>query len=134
MAVSMVVLGAVFIAVRGNNNDYREIRNAAYILQADMRYAQRRAVTEGRRFGVHFEETRNRYHVIEIEPEFNILRTVYLNVNLFRITYQNRRVVYLPRGTGTAGTIIFTHGRYWQEITTTVGGGRVEIKDIEIMD
>jgi Tfp pilus assembly protein FimT len=129
-AVLMVAIGAVIIGTRGTANDYNNLRTAALTLQADMRYAQRRAVMEGRRVGVHFEPAFNRYHIVTLNPVV-IHRTVYLQngVNLLRVNYPNNRIMYLPRGTGIPGTITLTNGEYWQTITTTLSGGQVRIHD-----
>lgn len=135
IAIIMVATGVVLIGTRGSNNDYRTLHNAALMLQADMRYAQRRAVMEGQRVEVRFEPTQNRYHLITLSPT-TTLRTVYFQngVNLRSTTYPGNRMWYLPRATTgpQAGTIVLTNGRYWQELTTTVSGGRVEIKPVLI--
>lgn len=130
-AVLMVVVGVVLIGTRGNNNDYRALHNAALMLQADLRYAQRRAVMEGRRVGVQFEPEHNRYHIITTMPLVYI-RTIYFQngINLLETNYPINRVMYLPRGTAIPGRIILTNGNYWQEITTTLSGGQVRIHDI----
>jgi Tfp pilus assembly protein FimT len=125
MAILMIVTGAVLISTRGDTNDYRALHNAALMLQADMRYAQRIALIEGRRVGVHFEPSHNRYSIMN--------RTVYLpnGVELLSTTYTFDEVFYLQRGTASAaGTIDLQKGRHTVELTTTLGGGRVEIKPI----
>jgi Tfp pilus assembly protein FimT len=131
LAITMVVVGAVFIGARVNNNDYRALQNAAVMIQADLRYAQRRAVMEGQRFGVHFEPHHNRYHIVTMNPVV-FHRTVNLHgVNLRETNYPNNRVMYLPRGTAIPGTIVLTNGNFRQEITTTLSGGQVRIHNIE---
>jgi Tfp pilus assembly protein FimT len=137
MAVLMVVVGTVLIGTRGNNNDYRALHNAALVIQADMRYAQRRAVMEGRRVHVIFRPSSNSYQIYKRRPYIYIIRTVYLEngVNLVGTSFPGtpHRINYLPRGTASAaGTITLSRGRYLQDITTTVSGGRVEIKPITI--
>ncbi|MCL2386437.1 MAG: GspH/FimT family pseudopilin [Defluviitaleaceae bacterium] len=135
MAVLMVVVGVILVSVNGNSNDYRVLSNAAVTMQADIRYAQRRAIMEGRRIGVHFDVLYNRYHIIDRHS--TVLRTVYLpdGVNLLAVNYDNQRLMYLPRGTASqAGTIALRKGRYHQEITTTVSGGQVRIHDIIVIN
>jgi prepilin-type N-terminal cleavage/methylation domain-containing protein len=134
-AVLTIIVGAVIITSSGNNNDERALRNAALSLQADMRYAQRRAVTEGRRVGVAFEVSRNRYHIITLDP-LEIHRTVYFQngVTLLHTNFDFNRVMFLPRGTAVPGTIVLTNGIYWQEITTTLSGGQVRIHTIKEVD
>jgi type II secretory pathway pseudopilin PulG len=133
IAVLMVVFGAVFIGTLGHSNDYRALRNAARVLQADMRYAQRRAVMEGRRIGVQFEVRYNRYQIVTFAPYiYPLSPPIYLpnGVNLQSVNFPQNQIIYLPRGTGQAGTILLEKGRYSQQLTTTVGGGRVEIMSI----
>lgn len=129
-AVFLVVVGTIFIAVGGNNN-YRALHNTSVILQADLRYAQRRAIMEGQRVGIVFEPARNRYQIISLNP-LNIIRTVYFRngVQLVSINYPNNRVMYLPRGTAIPGSILLRNGQYWQRITTTLGGGQARLHPI----
>lgn len=130
MAILITLLGVVLIGTSGN--DYRALNNAAVTLEADLRYAQRRAVMEGQRYGVHFEPAHNRYHIVTINPVV-IHRTVYFQdgVRLFQTNYPYNRVMYLPRGTAIPGTIVLTNGNLRQEITTTLSGGQVRLHNIE---
>jgi len=132
LAVIMVISGAVFIGISGNTNDYRTLHNAAVALQADMRYAQRRAVMEGRRFNVHFEPSLNRYSIVTWQPSREIHRIIYFQdgITLRLTSFDGDSIGFLPRGTGVAGTIVLSNGRYWQKLTTTVSGGRVYIYPI----
>lgn len=132
LAVLMAVLGFVLISAGGNNNQYRALHNAALQLQADMRYAQRLALMEGRRVGVSFEPELNRYSIITLCGGYAKHRTIYFQhgVRLRGTNYPMDRVMYLPRGTAIPGTIILTNGPYWQEITTTLSGGQVRIHNI----
>ncbi|MCL2576724.1 MAG: GspH/FimT family protein [Defluviitaleaceae bacterium] len=132
MAVLMVVVGVVLIGTRGDNNDYRALHNAALVLQSDLRYAQRRAVTEGRRIGIQFDPVNNRYSIITIEPEFQTFRIVSFadGIELIHTTHQGERVMYQPRGTGNPGTVILRNGQHSQRITTTLSGGQVRTYEI----
>jgi Tfp pilus assembly protein FimT len=133
MAVLMVVVGAIFIASDENNNDYRILHNASLSLQADLRFAQRLAVIEGREIGFEFQPARNRYRMIKFSPT-EIFDFVYLqnDVEFCDSFLQTFRVTYRPRGTPTnSRTIALTNGIYRQEITIVPSGGRVEIKPIE---
>jgi Tfp pilus assembly protein FimT len=130
LTIVTAVLITVLVFIGGNNSDYRVLRNTALMIQADFRYAQRRAVMEGQRFGIRFDTENNRYHIITASE---ILRTVDLpdGVVFTGTTYQNRQIMYTPRGTAAAGRIEFEKGVYQKRITTTVGGGRAEIFDVD---
>ena len=131
MAVALVAVGIIFITVSGNNNDHRILENASYLLQADIRYAQNKAIMEGRRIGVHFEPRLNRYHIVSISPQVTY-RTVYLEgVTIIYVNYVGNRLHFLPRGTiYRPGTIWLEAGRYQQRITTTFTGGQVIVYPI----
>lgn len=135
MAILMVVVGVVLIGASGDNNDYRTLYNATLTLQADMRYAQRRAIIEGRRFSVDFEPSHNRYRIVKYDyiPGRYVVRTVYLQngVVFLDSSSQNFRVQYLPRGTVSGSTsIYFRSGRFAQRVTITVAGGQVRLAPI----
>lgn len=133
MAILMTVLGAVMISARGNNNDRRALQNASIMIQSDVRYAQRRAVMEGRRVYVQFEPIHNRYQVVMRNPWEELHPPVYLpnGVNLFSTNLSANRTGYTPRGTPTAaGTITLRNGRYSQDLTIVPNGGRIEIRPI----
>jgi type II secretory pathway pseudopilin PulG len=132
MAIFMVLVGAILIGTRGNNKDYRVLHNASRMLQADMRYAQRRAIMEGRRIGVHFNIADNSYSVVAaVSPtRVTALRTIHFpdGVDLASVSGNlDNRIMFLPRGTAVPGTILLRNGVYEQRITTTLGGGRVHI-------
>ncbi|MCL1862602.1 MAG: type II secretion system GspH family protein [Defluviitaleaceae bacterium] len=138
LAMAIVVTAlAIVISASGRNNDYRSVYNAARILQADMRYTQRRAVTEGRRFYVFFELENNVYHIGTRAP------VVYYHTKelpygvIFSPTSFNQNgnlAGFLPRGTPSqAGTIALQKGRYRRRLTVTPAGGRVEIQPVDII-
>lgn len=147
LAVVMIVSGTVFIYARGDNRDYRELQNATSMLQADLRYAQRRAISEGRRIGVWIDErTGTFYHIwASDQPVDEPFRTVHLSggVEVYAVRGLNHsvgsggtawgRVMYTPRGTlgGRAGTIYLRNGRHTQWITINVAGGRAQYFEIE---
>ncbi|MDR0272192.1 MAG: GspH/FimT family protein [Clostridiales bacterium] len=131
-AVMIVVLGVVVVGFSGDNSDYRALANASLTLQADMREAQRLAVMEGRRIGVIFEISQNRYHLVVDNPR-TIIRTVNFKdgVRFANPTsYTGNSVYYLPRGTATPGTVELINGNYYRRITTTLSGGQVRLHDI----
>jgi hypothetical protein len=108
----------------------KALGDASLALQADLRYAQRMAMIEGRTWGVAFDAGKNQYKVYcagVLAPEKTVGFTG--GVRLEYVSFPD--MVYLPRGTGTHGmTIKLSNGKYRQDITATVSGGRIEIKDI----
>jgi len=67
LAIILVVISGMLIGNR-SSSEYSSLRSAAILLQADMRYAQRRAITEGRRVGIAFDPAYNRYTIITERP------------------------------------------------------------------
>ena len=128
LALIVIVAGTVFMSLR--RQERRALYNAAYQLQADIRYAQRRALISGRRVEVEFSRLYNRY-IIRYERD---CRTELLRVNLRGTGVQinspnNLNVNFLPRGTISEGfTIVLESGRYRRSLTTTVSGGRIELR------
>jgi len=131
MAVIVIVVGGIFLGTRGNNNNaYRALETATLVLQADLRYTQRRAIMEGRRVGIFFEPARNRYSIITMSP-FSTIRTVYLRDGVVLAETSHPRLMFLPRGTASSGfRVTLNNGIYTQRVTATVSGGQVRIHDI----
>jgi len=130
LAIITIISGGIFLVVR--QSPRRALHNASLQLQADMRYAQRRAIMEGRRFGIEFNTARNRYRIMATNPTEEI-RVVYFEgrINLWYTT--RTRLDFLPRGTASSGfRIRISNGRYEQQLTATVSGGRIEIFEITI--
>ena len=123
-----ILSGTVFLSLRGNVA--RDLQNTSYVLQADLRYAQRRAIITGNRHGVIFEVQNNRYHVVQDVPRL-VLRTVYLNQGVRFLETSGVQLMFLPRGTASAGfRITLASGGYSQQLTATVSGGRIRIFDV----
>ena len=132
MAVIMVILAIVLIGTSGDNNDYRALHNASLRVQSELRYAQRRAVMEGRTVSVHFEASENRYYVFPSD-ELSSINYFRNGVSFCKSHNQDFTWGFRPRGTpSNAGTITLVSGRYQQQLTVVPSGGRVEIKDITI--
>ena len=128
VGIIAIISTGVLVSFRGS--EHRELQNASLALQADLRYAQRRAIMEGRRYGIIFEVQHNRYHIVLDSPRQTI-RTVYLQngVRLFEVSGPS--LMFLPRGTASVGFRITLHnGSYSQQLTATVSGGRIRIFDI----
>jgi len=139
VVLGIIAIMSVSVVQSTRYNDRRNVHNAALTLQADLRYAQRRAIMEGRRVGIQFELAENRYHIIEArftasaEP-FDIIRTVQFE-NGVTLAHTNAPIpfFFLPRGTRTPGDAFNValegiNRRNWRRITVTVGGGRAEIQ------
>lgn len=139
LAVLMIV-GVVLFAATGHNRDYRNLYNASRRLQADMRYAQRRAITEGRRIYIHFEHANNRYRLITRPGVHPISEFVYFQNGItFSLSgpFVFTGVGFLPRGTPVYPRTIYLYNggqpqrpRYRQRITVIPSGGRTEVYPI----
>jgi prepilin-type N-terminal cleavage/methylation domain-containing protein len=128
LAVAAVIAGGVLWSL--NAADRLALQQTSYALQADLRYTQRMAMIEGRRWGVIFDVVGNRYHIISTEPT-TIIQTVTLSHGVQLVETSAPIMLYLPRGTASQGfRCTLAKGRYWQRLTGTVSGGRIEIKDI----
>jgi len=138
LGILTIVSTGVFVSIRSNdsNSERRHLQNASLALQADLRYAQRRAIMEGQPYRVVFEIINNRYQIqIDSTPRQTI-RTVYLQngVSILSTTIRNNQNAFLfyPRGTTShAFTVILRTDSYQQELTVIPSGGRVEIKEID---
>jgi len=134
LGILTIVSTGVFVSLRSNesNTEQRNLQNASLALQADLRYVQRRAIMEGQSYRILFEIFNNRYHIqINTTPRQTI-RIIYFQdgVRLTHMTLRNELTFY-PRGTiSNATTITLINGRYQQQLTTTVSGGRAQIGDI----
>ena len=128
MAVMLIVTGVVVTGV--NNMPYRHLQNASRRLQADMRYAQRRAIIEGREVVVSFSPRDNRY-TVGTPGNIEVFQRVYFRngVQIGRPDLSNAFVVnYTPRGTvGNSTEIMLYNGELSQRLTVLVASGRVEI-------
>jgi len=134
MAVIMIVSGGVFLTFR--QPDRRALDSAMLQLQADARYAQRRALVSGQTYGIIFSRAENMYRIMSVEPNREI-RRVYLQ-NGVELGYSTARVNHQlnfhPRGTPNSGFRVRLYsGRYFREMTVTVAGGRVEFHDTSIL-
>jgi prepilin-type N-terminal cleavage/methylation domain-containing protein len=132
MTVLTVITAVVLVGTSSDAKERRALQNVASTLQADMQYAQRRAITEGRRVEIHFEPQSNRYYIMSFEPTIQVFRTVNFSdsVELIASSYQGNSLTYLPRGTGNAGRVSMKNGRHLLEITTTVSGAQSRIHTI----
>lgn len=131
LAVVFILSGGVLLGFR--QADFRALNNASLQLQADLRYVQRRAIMEGRQFGIVFEMANQRYRIVSTQPT-RTERTVYLRgVRLDDVSAQ--QILFHPRGTPSAGfRAILRHGSNTQRITASVSGGRIRVFDINQID
>jgi prepilin-type N-terminal cleavage/methylation domain-containing protein len=132
LAILLIASGGIAMGLR--QADARALRNASLRLQADLRYAQRRAIVEGRPFGVAFDRANNSYRIVSARPDRTI-RTVALHGGVYIEDTSEDRLVFLPRGTPSVGfRVILAKGTYTQRITATVSGGRIRVFDINELD
>ena len=130
LAVLMIISAVMFLGTRTRDPSYRNLANAALTLQADLRYAQRRAVMEGRRVGINFNPANNSYSIMTQNPTTTI-RTVYLQNGVVLVETSHDQLMFLPRGTASSAfRITLNNAGYWQRITATLSGGQVRIHDI----
>ena len=127
----MIVTSSVFLVLR--QPERRHLQNASLQLQADIQYAQRRAIAEGRKFMIEFTRGSNRYRIMYYcSPRLEIRRIYFQNgVSLYRpsTTFQ---MWFRPRGTPSHAFTIELHtARYRQDITIVPSGGRADIKEIQ---
>ncbi|MCL2364817.1 MAG: GspH/FimT family protein [Defluviitaleaceae bacterium] len=145
LAVAMgivVVLAAVAVPVLRQVGN-RTLYNTSLQLQADIRYAQQRAIREGRPIGIHFERATGRYRIVyftdvNTPPTANAntrdLRVVHLPSGVYfdYITTGINRIWFHPRGTPShAFRVRLRQGgrisAVRQDTTVTVSGGRAFI-------
>ncbi|MCL2189103.1 MAG: GspH/FimT family protein [Defluviitaleaceae bacterium] len=132
LALLLVLSGGAAIGFRQTNR--RALHNASLQLQADMRYAQRRAIMEGRQFGVVFDIPNNNYRIISTRPR-RTLRTVQIPNGVQLLESSAPQLLFHPRGTPTAGfRVILEHSGNTQRITASVAGGRIRVFDINEPD
>jgi Tfp pilus assembly protein FimT len=131
-AVIMILSGGVMLGFR--QAEHRALNNASLQLQADLRYVQRRAIMEGRQFGIVFELANQRYRIISTQPTRTV-RTVYLHGGVRLDDVSAQQLLFHPRGTPSVGfRAILRHGSNTQRITATVSGGRIRVFDINQID
>ena len=143
-ALVLIVSGVIFWGMSTRDNDHRALESASTVLQADIRYVQRRAIMEGRRVGIEFDWDNNRYHILietlestNTNLSFATERTVYLPDGITfhptrRPNLSNNRLTYTLRGTPSAGTTIrLARSEYQQRITVNLSGGRAFINPIQ---
>ena len=133
LSVIMIVTGGVFLAFRPSPR--RALENASLQLQADIRYIQRRAIAEGRRFDISFERRENRYRILGIDNNEDIYVYFQNGVRLHALSIDSNVVGFLPRGTSSHSLTIELRvdGRYSQRSTILLSGGRVDIKEIQLI-
>jgi len=130
LALVMIVSGGVFMAVR--QQERRALYNAAYQLQADIRYAQRITLISGRPHDIWFEPVHNRYRIRSLYPTETTIRYVYFQ-NGVRLRQTDRpSISYLARGTvGSPFTLTLESGRYRRRISVNISGGRAYVRPVD---
>jgi len=131
LALGILAIVSVGITLGITSINRRALANASLQLQADIYYAQRRAIMEGVRYRVIFEAVDGRYRIRNVATGEDV-RTVYLPQRVIVHTnLPHNQVDFLPRGTASdAGRITLLDRRYQQNLTINVSGGRVAIQDM----
>jgi type II secretory pathway pseudopilin PulG len=131
LTLVMILSSAVFISLRQTQR--RTLENATLQVQADLRYAQRRATMEGRTFGITFT-SRNSYRIFFADPvRRDVSADIFLPSGASFDFNLPQSITFTPRGTaGNTFTIrIRTGSQLLQRITVTVGGARVYAHPVE---
>lgn len=129
LAITAVLAGSVVLSFRAAER--RALQDASLMLQADLRYTQRMAMIEGRRWGILFDVVENQYFVYSTNPT-EVEKTVAIPHGVMLVETSAPDMEYLPRGTGSHGfRVTLAKGRYWQRLTATVSGGRIAIKEMQ---
>jgi len=132
LAVIMIITGGVFLAIR--QQDRRALYNAAYQLQADIRYAQRRALIGGRVLEVRFYPVYDMYRIRYARPYYTEIRRVYFQNGVNLRTTNRVFITFQPRGSASGSfTLTLESGRYRRDLTSTVSGGRIDIKVTDVI-
>jgi prepilin-type N-terminal cleavage/methylation domain-containing protein len=130
----MVVSGGVFAGVQRAN--HRMLNNVSLQLQADIRYAQRRALIEGRRFSVIFDQNAGSHGYRIRNTAGQTIRTETLpgGVTFSAIDHRSRFIEFTAQGTPNPGgyAIVLQQGTNKQCLTVTISGGRVQIFPINV--
>ena len=138
IVMAVIAVAGVSAVTATQNLRRRTLQNAALTLQADIRWAQRNAMIEGRRIRLALNQSGNNYALEDLNlgishPQRFIKRVEFPpGVNLFSDTGGLWRYEFLPRGTpGFGGAITLRYHPFEVEITVLPASGRVEIKEIE---
>ena len=134
LSIIAILSGAAIGTVRGLQR--RSLQNASMAFQADMRHAQRMALTEGRRWRITFDDVYNRYsvgHVRSVLDTADRPPWIYLPAGVRFSHLPQLTSEFLPRGTLSGGgfTMYLRSGQYEQRLTVLPVTGRVRIWDIE---
>lgn len=134
LAILCISLGAVRTAVTAYSA--RELTAACRELQSDLRFAQRQAIAENRKYQVFFPMAENGYRVLCHENELGVTSVIKEKVFdngiiLMGTTGVNSSVTYTARGTtGDACTITLENRDYSVDLTVNLGSGRIAQKKL----
>ena len=132
LAIIAMLAAAVLPALR--QTGHRTLHNASLQLQADLRYAQQRAIREGRPTGIIFDRVNHLYRIVyflgaagQDTGTLNI-RIVHLPPGVELEFSTQARVWFHPRGTPSGGfRVILQQGGNIQHTTVSVSGGRAYV-------
>lgn len=111
--------------------DRQNLNQACMQLKADLRYAQRLAIMENRRYRVDFDVKRNKYVILYKENSDDIfVKTVEMSGGVRLVSTSNlyNSVTYTSMGTtGDPCTITLRNDTYMAQLTVNLGVGRVKL-------
>ena len=112
--------------------DRLQINSAMRALQSDLRHVKRIALNEKVQARIVFDETSNVYTLEKmVNNKFVTVKTVEPQAKIKSINASGKTVSFTTRGTtGSACTIVLTHGGYEGSLTVNVGGGRAKVTEI----
>jgi len=137
MALISIVGGIALVTTSRSIHRYN-LQNASLTLQADLRQMQRLALVEGRAYHITFDAVGNFYVINLMDSEVAGMGTTVFLPNGVTIhtpptTSDGTTIHYTERGTpGRGFTIVLRSGRYQQQLTRTVSGGRIEVGPMEV--
>jgi len=130
LAIMTTILG--FVTLSPSFLSKQRINQASWQIKSDLRYAQRIAISENRKYVVLFDLENNLYYLypendLDNKKTINLPNGVYLN----DINSSSNKVIYTGTGTtSTPCTITIENESYKVQLTVNLGAGRVDVKAI----
>lgn len=131
--IAIIILGVS--AVSFVSAERQKIIQSANVLQKNLRYCQKNAMDEKRKYDLLIDKTRNLYYIRRID-DYGLLRKI-SQVNLpsginISTNAKGNSIAYTLQGTSSnACTIILRGRKYFLEMTVNVGSGRIKINQLQ---
>ena len=132
MSISVVVLSVGILSI--TSLERLKLYYSAHVLQTNLRYCQKNAMDEHRKYALTFGHDQFFYYYISRADDLGLLRKisqVVLPNNIavkIKTNAKDNAIAYTTRGTvSTPGTITLSGNNYFVEIKVNVGSGRVKI-------